>query len=66
MKVAVAGSRVEFPMQLDGVRSEDLGFQKLVDLHYKKCLTGLEVRYLILSGSVKERVNKALRYLAQA
>lgn len=54
---------IEFPMKSDGVRSEDLGFQKLVDRRYKKCLAEFEVKYITLSGSVKERVAKALKYL---
>lgn len=54
---------IEFPMQLDGVRSKDLDFQKLVDSYYKKRLAELEVKYITLSGSVEKRVSKALEYL---
>jgi len=54
---------IEFPLELDGVRSENLRFQKDVDSRYRKKLKELGVKYIVLSGSVEERVEKALKYL---
>ncbi len=54
---------IEFPMELDGLRSEDLEFQKEVDRRYKKILEHFGVKYITLSGSVEERVNQALQYI---
>ena len=54
---------IEFPMEMDGIRSQDLEFQKDVDLRYKKCLDELGIRYITLSGSVEERVNQAIAHL---
>ena len=54
---------IEFPMELDGARSDNLEFQKDVDRRYKKCLDDFGVKYITLSGSVEERVNKALKNL---
>ncbi len=54
---------IEFSLELDGVRSEDLKFQKDVDSRYRKTLEKLGIKYIILSGSVENRVNRALEYL---
>ena len=54
---------IEFPMELDGVRSEDVEFQKDVDQRYKEYLSQLGIKYIILSGSVEERVSQALEHL---
>jgi nicotinamide riboside kinase len=54
---------IEFPMESDGIRSEDLKFQKNIDLLYKKCLKEFGIKYIVLSGSVEERINQALEYL---
>jgi adenylate kinase family enzyme len=48
---------IEFPMQLDGMRSKDLNFQKLVDCRYKRRLAEFKVKYIVLSGLVEKRVN---------
>jgi len=54
---------IEFQMELDGARSEDLEFQKNVDYRYRQCLKEFGIKYIVLSGSVQERVNQALEYL---
>lgn len=54
---------IEFPMELDGVRSEDENFQKEVDRRYRKTLKELGIKYIILSGSPEERINQALEHL---
>ena len=54
---------IEFPMELDGVRSEDENFRKEVDRRYKKTLEELGVKYIILSGSPQERIKQALEHL---
>lgn len=53
---------IEFSMETDGIRSQDEEFRKKVDSNYRKLLKELGVKYIILSGSVKERVDKALEY----
>jgi hypothetical protein len=55
---------IEFPMELDGLRSNDLEFQKLVEQVYLKNLSRLKTNYLVLSGSVETRIAKALKQLA--
>jgi nicotinamide riboside kinase len=54
---------IEFPMDRDGVRSPDLAFQKKVDHLYKECLKEFKINYIALSGSNKERVEQAIKYL---
>ncbi len=64
---------IEFPMELDGVRSENDEFQKEVDRRYKKLLDDLGVRYITLPSFINEsaskeeaiekRINLALDYI---
>lgn len=54
---------IEFGMEIDGLRSENLDFQKLVDKKYRKILSELKIEYITLSGSVKERLSQALKFL---
>ena len=54
---------IEFPMEADGIRSNDLEFQKEVDGRYKECLKEFNIEYVALSGSVEERVNQAIKHL---
>jgi len=54
---------IEFPMTLDGIRSENEKFRKQIDSYYKKTLKQLGVEYTILSGSPKQRITQALKYL---
>lgn len=54
---------IEFPMEHDGVRSDDSEFQKKVDVLYKKYLEDFGIKFLVLTGSVKERVKQALSHL---
>ncbi len=54
---------IEFPMELDGVRSEDEKFQREVDRHYKKTLEEFGIKYIVVSGSPKERIKQALEHL---
>lgn len=54
---------IEFPMELDGKRSENLEFQKEVDRRYKEALGSFGVKYIPLTGSVEERVNQAIEHL---
>lgn len=54
---------IEFPMELDGIRSEDENFRKEVDRRYKKTLKELGIKYITLSGLPQERINQALEHL---
>lgn len=54
---------IEFAMEFDGARSENLEFQKEVDRRYRKALDNFGIKYISLSGSVEERVSQALKYL---
>lgn len=57
---------IEFPMELDGIRSEDLQFQKEVDSRYRKYLEESGIEYIVISGSVEQRVNQALSHLGHS
>jgi len=64
---------IEFPMELDGARSEDLEFQIEVDRRYKKLLDEWGIKYITLPSFIKEsaskeeaiekRINLALSYI---
>ena len=54
---------IEFPMEIDGIRSNDLEFQKEVDNRYKKYLEGLGKKYIVLSGSNEQRLEQAIKHL---
>lgn len=64
---------IEFPMELDGVRSENDAFQKDVDRRYKELLGKLGIKYVTLPSFIKEsaskeeaiekRINLALDYI---
>lgn len=56
---------IEFPMEKDGVRSDDEGFRALIDKTYKETLAELGIKYIALSGSVAERVRQAKEYLGK-
>lgn len=55
---------IEFPMESDGVRSDDENFRKIVDVNYKKYLDEHGIKYFILSGSPEERIRKALEIIS--
>lgn len=54
---------IEFPLELDGVRSNDLEFQKEVDNRYKRYLEELKINYISLSGLIEERIEQAIKHL---
>ncbi len=54
---------IEFRMELDGVRSDNLKFQKEVDRRYKKTLKEFGIEYIALSGSSEERIKQAIEHL---
>lgn len=54
---------IEFPMEFDGIRSEDKEFQKEVNRCYKKTLEELGIKHIFISGSPEERVKQALEHL---
>lgn len=49
---------IEFPMELDGVRSENDAFQKEIDRRYKKLLDDLGVKYITLPSFIGESASK--------
>jgi nicotinamide riboside kinase len=51
---------IEFLMEIDGLRSEDEEFRKKVDALYRTYLESMGIKYIVLSGSVEERIKKAL------
>lgn len=55
---------IEIPLEADGVRSLDVGFQKEVDRQYKNYLDSRGIKYITLRGSVRERVETALKHLS--
>jgi nicotinamide riboside kinase len=54
---------IEFPMEHDGKRSDDEGFQKKIDTLYKAYLEEQGMKFFTLSGSVEERVEQALKHI---
>lgn len=50
-------------IEIDGIRSNDLEFQKEVDRRYKECLEEFRVKYIALSGSNEQRVEQAIEHL---
>lgn len=55
---------IEIPFEADGIRSADREFQKEVDRRYKKYLDNRGIEYVTLTGSVQERVDKAVQHLS--
>jgi nicotinamide riboside kinase len=51
---------IEFPMEVDGLRSQNEEFRREVDNRYKAHLDGSGIKYITLSGSVENRINEAL------
>ena len=54
---------IEFPMEEDGIRSVDPKFREEIDRLFRKCLDEFGVKYIELTGSVEERINRALKYI---
>ncbi len=50
---------IEFPMELDGLRSPNDDFQKEVDRRYKKLLEEWGIKYIILPSFSKESASRA-------
>lgn len=51
---------IEFEIENDGVRSIDKNFQKAVDENLRKYLKEQKLAYIVLGGSVENRIKKAL------
>jgi len=54
---------IEFPMESDGIRSNDENFRIKIDDQYKNFLKKQRIQYSTLTGSIKERVQQALKSL---
>lgn len=54
---------IEFPMEEDGIRSIDPKFRGEIDHLFRKCLDEFGVKYIVLSGSVEERIEQALAHI---
>ena len=54
---------IEFELQQDGVRFEDLEFQKQIDYKIKEILNVLNIEYEVLSWSTKQREQQILSYI---
>lgn len=54
---------IEFPMEKDGIRSVDPKFREEIDRLFRKCLDEFSVKYIVLSGSVEERIEQALAHI---
>lgn len=49
---------IEFPMESDGIRSDDEVFRQEIDRRYKKLLDDLGVKYIILPSFIGESASK--------
>lgn len=65
---------IEFPMELNEWRSQDLEFQKFIDQKYRKLLEDLGIKYTVLHSyqanskeeerqAIEKRINDALEHL---
>ncbi len=54
---------IEFEMQLDGVRSADVQYQKEIDLKVRDLLTFFGAQVITVSGTVEERAAAIKRWL---
>lgn len=54
---------IEFPIEDNGIRSTDVEFQKRVDERYRDLLNSWNIKHTTLSGSVEDRLKKALESL---
>lgn len=54
---------IEFAIEDDGVRSMDLNFQKKIDQDLRLYLKSKNLPFVVLRGSVKERVRNGLKYI---
>jgi len=54
---------IEFSLEADGVRSADPEFQKKIDEYYRVYLQKQRIGFFELTGSVEERLNRALSYI---
>lgn len=58
--------RPEFPIKDDGIRSINPDFQKWVQDRYERFLKEGGFKYIILTGSVEERVTETMRHLSRS
>lgn len=57
---------IEFGIEDDGLRSLDSNFQSEIDVRFKKYLANSGIKFIKLSGSIKERVRKAATEVKKA
>lgn len=54
---------IEFPIEDDGMRSLDVGFQRTVDENLRKLLNGLGIQFHEVFGNKEERLEKAIKII---
>lgn len=54
---------IEFPMEEDGTRSVAPEFRREIDRRFRKCLAEFNIKYIVLSGSIEERIKQALDHI---
>jgi nicotinamide riboside kinase len=54
---------IEFPMEVDLLRSQNEEFRREVDRRYKAYIDSSGIKYITLSGSVEKRIKLAMSYI---
>lgn len=57
---------IEFPMENDGIRSVDPAFRENIDRLFRNCLDEFGIKYIVLSGSIEERIKQALNHIKKS
>lgn len=52
---------IEFPMEKDGIRDEDIEYQKEIDKNILYCLKMINTNYITITGTVEQRMEQILK-----
>jgi nicotinamide riboside kinase len=52
-------------MMQDGIRSNNEEFRKEVDIRYRAKLKKLGIKFIVISGSRRERVRQAIEHMSK-
>lgn len=54
---------IEFPLEKDGIRSNDESYQKEIDMCFREMIVGGLINAVSLSGSLEERFKKVIKII---